>query len=114
MNDLGIFNRLRIWLSHARTHGRLQRLSDRSLADIGISRELLDEGVRAWPWRPTADADVVLSAGAVQGSGDYPSAVAELKDYDDAELAALNLDRSEIEDPVRSARTAGERERRAA
>ncbi|HPQ95533.1 MAG: DUF1127 domain-containing protein [Thiothrix sp.] len=28
-----------------------QNMNDRDLADIGISRELLNQGVKAYPWR---------------------------------------------------------------
>lgn len=30
-------------------------MSDRLLADAGVSRNLLNQGVRAWPWRPESD-----------------------------------------------------------
>jgi len=35
---------------------QLQQMSNRQLKDCGISRALLDEGTRAWPWRETAES----------------------------------------------------------
>jgi len=35
----------------ARTLQILRGLSDRQLDDAGLSRELLNQGLRAWPWR---------------------------------------------------------------
>ncbi len=57
MSTLNIFKRILAWGSHARTRSQLQELDDRSLADIGISRELLAQGVRAWPWRAADDEE---------------------------------------------------------
>lgn len=50
-------NRLLTWASHARTRSELLELDDRSLTDIGISREMLMQGRRAWPWRAPADEE---------------------------------------------------------
>jgi len=36
---------------YSRTVKELQKLSDRQLSDIGVSRELLKVGVKAYPWR---------------------------------------------------------------
>ena len=35
----------------------LQNKSDRQLVDCGISRELLNEGMSAWPWRIPEEQD---------------------------------------------------------
>ena len=34
------------------------QMNDRLLADAGISRELLNRGVKAWPWRAEANAEL--------------------------------------------------------
>lgn len=41
-----------------------QDMSDRELADIGVSRELLNQGIRAYPWR----TDEAAAGSAVSGS----------------------------------------------
>ena len=47
-------NRISQYLAHRRDRNLLLRLDDRTLADINISRELLDSGVKAWPWKLAA------------------------------------------------------------
>jgi len=38
-------------VAHERTRRYLVSLDDRTLADMGFSRELLEQGAQAWPWR---------------------------------------------------------------
>ena len=46
------------WQRHRRNIGELQRLDDRLLADIGISRSEIEEGVRLGRWsRHNPDLD---------------------------------------------------------
>ena len=40
-----------LYLSKRRDRKLLLQLDDRTLTDINISRELLEQGVKAWPWR---------------------------------------------------------------
>ena len=46
---------------------RLQRYlltqSDRTLEDVGLSRNLLEQGVDAWPWHATPELDHGLAYG---------------------------------------------------
>jgi len=50
------------WQRHRRNVGELQRLDDRLLADIGISRSEIDEGVRHGRWsRHNPDLDRLYS-----------------------------------------------------
>ncbi len=37
--------------AYQRTRRHLLRLNDRILEDMGFSRELLERGQKAWPWR---------------------------------------------------------------
>jgi uncharacterized protein YjiS (DUF1127 family) len=37
--------------AHERTRRYLVGLDDRTLEDMGFSRELLEQGSKAWPWR---------------------------------------------------------------
>lgn len=50
------YRRLKARRNRIRTHQRLSEMNDRLLADMDFSRSLLDEGVRAWPWRKPAVA----------------------------------------------------------
>jgi uncharacterized protein YjiS (DUF1127 family) len=38
-------------VAHERTRRYLVGLDDRNLEDMGFSRELLEQGPKAWPWR---------------------------------------------------------------
>ena len=44
------------WLSRWREWRQLLRMDDQMLADIGRSRALLRDGVRAWPWPAPEDS----------------------------------------------------------
>ena len=48
-----------------RARRELLASSDRQLSDIGFSRELLEQGVKAWPWRVTPDSPTDFSAASV-------------------------------------------------
>lgn len=59
--------------AQARTRRYLLGQSDRALADMGFSRELLEQGAKAWPWRLTDDT---------QGEFRLAAATAQDKDAD--------------------------------
>jgi uncharacterized protein YjiS (DUF1127 family) len=84
-----------LYLSKRRDRKLLLRLDDRTLNDISISRELLEQGVRSWPWRLPDDS--ILVATAANG---IRTAVKELETYSDAELADLGISRGSIQDAV--------------
>ena len=44
---------------YSRTANLLLKLSDAQLADIGVSRALLNKGFHAYPWRVEAQAQVI-------------------------------------------------------
>lgn len=98
-----------------RARRELLAMSDRQLADFGFSRELLLEGVSAWPWRVEEDAPEVVRS-SVEGKAVKPSyanktvkqAVNELNGYSDRELAELGITRNSIEEAVRYGRPAVE------
>jgi len=48
---LETINRGLIYLAKDRARRELLMQSDRFLEDVGMSRELLEAGVHAWPWR---------------------------------------------------------------
>ena|SRR5450631_2222746 len=84
-----------LYLSKRRDRKLLLKLDDRTLADIAISREMLEQGVKAWPWRLPEDS---VQVAAVAGS--FRTAVRELESYNDAELADLGISRGSIQDAV--------------
>jgi len=45
--------------SYARTAEELLNLSDKQLADIGISKTLLEQGASAYPWRAEVVAEEI-------------------------------------------------------
>jgi uncharacterized protein YjiS (DUF1127 family) len=67
-----LFKNLREWYRRTAVRQRLLGLDDRVLADIGVSRELLDLGVRAWPWQVPSEDRLRLSAMTL-GSGSVMS-----------------------------------------
>ena len=82
------------YLARRRDRKLLLRLDDRTLADINISRELLDAGVTSWPWNPAADERGIRFAASIR------DAVSELESYTDHELADLGISRGAILDAV--------------
>jgi len=87
--DFGAF------LNKRRDMKLLMELDDRTLADINISRELLEQGVKSWPWKMPQDSETVWST--AQG---IRAAVKELDSYTDAELADLGITRGGIVEAV--------------
>lgn len=103
---MGLFADLMTWIERSRLRQRLLRMDDRRLEDIGYSRALLEDGVRAWPWRLPIDSIAGLGRfelGSFRGPS-YAKAVADLQAYSDAELSDLGLSRGTIEHAVRNGR----------
>lgn len=72
-------------------------MSDRQLEDIGISRERLEWGSGAWPWRHEGEnAEPNLASTLSQAE-----AIRELNEYSDRELTDLGLARAGIADAVK-------------
>ena len=99
------------WIERSQLRKRLLARDDRVLADIGIARDLLEQGVRAWPWK--APVDPIWGLGHFNLAAVRPvaardeelaAAVAELSTYNDADLWDLGLTRGTIEDAVRHGR----------
>ena len=101
---MGMFADLMTWMQRSRLRQRLLRMDDRRLEDIGYSRALLEDGVRAWPWRLPADSIAGLGRFELGSFRGYAKAVAELQAYSDAELNDLGLSRGTIEHAVRNGR----------
>ena len=91
-------------VARSRTRALLLRQDDRLLADAGFSRELLLEGVHAWPWR--TDAQLAEEArDATMMRERQRRAMRELDAMDDRELADLGIARVDIPRAVREGRT---------
>ncbi|MGQ7845974.1 DUF1127 domain-containing protein [Granulosicoccus sp. 3-233] len=78
----------------------LLRCDDRMLADNGFSRELLTQGVDAWPWRTMEEQEHILRATIDQAS--KRQAMKDLNSMSDAELHDLGITRGSIERTVMS------------
>ena len=59
--------RMMEWVGRDLARQGLLRMSDRALADMGFSRERLEAGVRAWPWR--AEDDTAETIAAIRAAG---------------------------------------------
>jgi len=78
--------------------------SDRTLADTGFSRELLEQGVDAWPWRNDAAGRSELPALRLHLMN-QEKAIRELQKYTDKELSDLGISRGTIVSAVKHGRT---------
>lgn len=80
----------------------LLRCDNRMLEDNGFSRELLTQGVKAWPWRTIEAQEVQL--GAVIDHASRRQAKQDLTTMSDTELQDLGISRGLIEQAVTSGR----------
>jgi len=116
-----IWNAIALGIERAgrsRARRELLALSDRSLADSGLSRALLEQGISAWPWQEAAEEPARWNVAALRGpheaagedtssairKAEYARAVAALRRYTDAELSDLGVGRGAIEEAVRHGR----------
>ncbi|ASJ72144.1 hypothetical protein [Granulosicoccus antarcticus] len=119
---MSIFNSIKEAFIRASVHNgkvrarqELINMSDRQLEDFGFSKELLLEGVKAWPWRADTGSETTVSAVVVNASAKpvqdqriISQAINELSSYTDRELAELGVTRNGIEEAVRYGRPAVE------
>jgi uncharacterized protein YjiS (DUF1127 family) len=101
---MSLMSKLLTWIKRSRLRNDLLRLDPRLLVDAGYSPELLEEGVRAWPWRLPAEPAAGLSFARPLTETDYRAAIAELESYSDAELQDLGLSRGAVPEAVRNGR----------
>ena len=117
-----VFVKVSMHNSKSRLRQQLLGMSDRQLQDFGFSREMLIEGVAAWPWRIDTVADAVAAGTDLTKEGisiapvvsqiaapkvskrKIRKAVKELSSYSDRELAELGVSRNNIEEVVRYGR----------
>jgi uncharacterized protein YjiS (DUF1127 family) len=98
---MSLLSSLHTWIERSRLRHDLLQLDSHLLADAGFSRDLLEAGVGAWPWRIVAEQ----ASGPVRlTEAEYRAAVAELESYSDADLHDLGLSRVSIPEAVRNGR----------
>ena len=76
--------------------------SDRILTDAGLSRELLEQGVRAWPWKAEQLDQKQQPIMFDKIASDR--AIKELSTYSEPELHDLGITRGSIEEVVKHGR----------
>ncbi len=114
---MSVISSVLTWIHRSRLRKQLLQRSDRLLADIGVSRELLEAGVRAFPWKAPVDTTETLGRLNLEPElteADYAAAVAELEGYADEELWDLGLTRGSIAEAVRHGRPGFPEDRRRA
>lgn len=82
-----------------KTRIQLLNLSDNQLEDVGISRELLKEGISSWPWREGQTAMLTAQPGKMK-TKDVNKAIRELSSMSDKQLRDIGLDRGTIRHSV--------------
>ena len=101
---MSLMSKIFTWIERSRLRHNLLQLDARLLADAGFSRDLVEAGVRAWPWRTPEEPAGSLHFGRRATEADYRAAIAELQSYSDSELQDLGLSRGAIADAVRNGR----------
>lgn len=88
-----------------RLRSRLLGSSDRVLQDMGFSRELLLQGVEAWPWRMDGEKDEARIYRLInKHEQDIERSIRELRSFSDRDLADIGIARCDIETVVRNGR----------
>ena len=96
-----MLNKMKNYLqNHAlrKTRVQLLTMSDRQLDDCGISRELLQQGISAWPWRED-ETTLAAQPGKMKAS-DINHAIRELSSMSDKDLRDIGIDRGSIRHSV--------------
>lgn len=94
---------LRLYLARELARRALLKRSDRGLDDIGLSRELLEQGAGAWPWRRDDEADAIPAVRIARPTNRLRlrRAFLELYALDDRQLANMGLSRDGIAEALR-------------
>ena len=70
-------------------------MSDRQLEDLGFSRDLLNKGIKYWPWRETNN-----NQPDKMNAVEINQAISELSQMTDKELRDLGISRGGIQHAV--------------
>lgn len=79
----------------------LNKMGDRTLEDLGISRALLSQGVVAWPWKSNMELNNTVKPSK---RSDIRAAINELRALNDRDLADIGISRGEIAHVVKFGR----------
>lgn len=96
------YNGYMINLGKKRALEVLLNTSDRMLEDAGFSRELLEQGVKAWPWKLQHDEQQLEPLGFEELANER--AVGELETLSERELHDLGIARGSIKEAVQNGR----------
>ena len=89
-------------------HRILSSQSDWTLNDLGVSRQLLNGGVKNWPWKITNDQPSRVEASRESRRKIEARAIRELNSYSNKELHDLGITRGSIPEAVRNGRPESE------
>ncbi|PWQ94576.1 DUF1127 domain-containing protein [Leucothrix arctica] len=84
----------------SKTLSYLNSLGDSQLEDLGFSRELMNQGLAAFPWKAQDFDNLATLTETRATSQEIKEAIAELQAYNDRDLADIGIARYEIEDAV--------------
>ena len=87
-----------------KTRQQLLSLSDSQLQDVGISRDLLNQGNASWPWREN-DMRHLSPQPARMNAKQINSAIRELSRMSDKDLRDIGIDRGSIRHSVMNGRS---------
>ncbi len=87
-----------IRVGRERARAILLSRSDRTLADLGFSRHLLESGVGAWPWDASAEKLAEIDFDSILAND--KQAIEELQALTDNELHDLGISRGTIHESV--------------
>jgi uncharacterized protein YjiS (DUF1127 family) len=93
----------RVGRAHVRRS--LLRYNDRALEDMGFSKELLEAGTRAWPWRAADEATIgdinFDNLKPYRNAVNHEQVANQLRNYSDTELADLGPCRTNPDHAIR-------------
>jgi len=84
----------------SKTLAYLNTLGDSNLEDLGFSRELMNQGVSAYPWKAQDFDNLSTLTETRATSKEIRDAIEELQAYNDRDLEDIGIARYEIEDVV--------------
>ena len=74
------------------------------LEDLGISRDLLESGLSAWPWKVAVDQPAPMAITPKSSRREQNRAIRVLRAFSDKELRDIGVSRDSIIDAVRNGR----------
>jgi len=88
----------------SKTLSSLNSLSDSQLDDLGFSRELMAQGISAYPWKAQDFKSMPTLTETRATAKEIKDSIKELQAYNDRDLADIGIARYEIEEVVMNGR----------